>query len=286
MSNNVFYRFLYRLLKSFYRFLFFFFFYGFSPGPGSSVWAHSAFTHPVCFISFNLEPYLGLSLSPVSLSFLEGTSHLFYRLSSFECVCCFLMVRFRLRIVVRYNTERRQLLPNGNGVTDIGGAEGTGWIVWCWVEMKDIRKNWRAGKQRSMCVWCVCMCVCVCVCVCVVGAGVFSRLEIGPGNSSIPAAVSTPGANSWFLCTVSYWRSQAGILGDWDGVITGPRKVRWAGNIWCQKIRQCLKMKWLSLAKYEMRFFFFWLCWVFFATHRLSVAACSLSLVAAGGAAF
>jgi len=80
------------------------------------VWAHSAFTHPVCLVSFHLEPYLGLSLSPVSLSFF----------SSFECVCCFLMVRFKLRIVLRYNTERRQLLPNGNGVTDIGGAEGTG----------------------------------------------------------------------------------------------------------------------------------------------------------------
>jgi len=167
MPNNVFYRLFYRLLKSFYRF--FFFFYRFSSGPGSSVWAHSAFTHPVCLVSFHLEPYLGLSLSPVSLSFLESTSHLFYRLSSFQCVCCFLMVRFKLRIVLRYNTERRQLLPNGNGVTDIGGAEGTGWIVWCWVEMKDIKKNWRAGKQRSVCVWCVCMCVwCVwCVCMCV-----------------------------------------------------------------------------------------------------------------------
>ena len=33
------------------------------------MWSHSAFSHPVYLVSFNLEPYLGLSLSPVSLSF-------------------------------------------------------------------------------------------------------------------------------------------------------------------------------------------------------------------------
>ena len=89
------------------------------------MWLHSAFSHPLCLVSFNLELYLDLFLSPVSLSFLEDTSYLFYRLSSFVCVCCFLMVRFRLCIFVRYSTERRQLLTNDNGVTDNGRAEGT-----------------------------------------------------------------------------------------------------------------------------------------------------------------
>ena len=107
---------------------------------------------------------------------------------------------------------------------------------------------------RGVCVYTVCVCyVCMCcVCMCV---NAFSLLETGPGNSSIPAAVSTPGARSWFLYTISFWRSQTDIPGDWDGVTSGPGKVRWARNIWCQKIRQCLKMKRLSLAKYKMRLF-------------------------------
>lgn len=67
MSNNVFYRF-------------------FFPGPGSRLGPHFAFSCPVGLVSFNLELFLGLPLSFMSLPFLKDTSHFFYRLSLVLCV--------------------------------------------------------------------------------------------------------------------------------------------------------------------------------------------------------
>ena len=181
MSNNVFYRFF------------------FSPGPGSSLGPHFAFSCPVGLVSFNLELFLGLPLSFMSLPFLKDTSHLFYRLSLVLCVSgisSWLDSDYASLSGVTRKRDSFSLMVKELRILVVGGG-GTEWITWCWVGIKDIKKNWRGSRGRNMCVCDVCVgsgCVCVlcmygsCACVCKMPS--LCPLT-GPGNSNTRSSEHT-----------------------------------------------------------------------------------------------
>lgn len=75
--------------------------------PGSLI----ALTWHVSLASFNLQPFLGLRLYSLKLTFLKSTSPLFCKMSpSLGLSDCFLMTYFKLRIFVR-NTSEVMLCP-------------------------------------------------------------------------------------------------------------------------------------------------------------------------------